>query len=55
MPGASLVLNNCEIFTYYTALTFEVTDLTNLEINTFIFDSKKAFDGIIGFPLFDIK
>lgn len=39
MPGAGLILNNIKIYSKNIAVTFDLTDITYLEINNFEYES----------------
>jgi hypothetical protein len=52
LPGAGLILNNIIIYEKNIAVTFDLTDITYLEINNFYFDSKTALNEEGGWPIF---
>ena len=43
MPGSKVILNNVVIHTKHIATTFEMTDVTHFELNTFSFNSDTTF------------
>lgn len=55
MPGAGIILNNIIIYEKNIAVTFDMTDITNIEINNFYFNCMNIFNNQLGWPIFLFK
>ena len=44
LPGSEIIFNDIMIYEKNIAVTFEMTDITFIEINNFYFDSYKSLN-----------